>query len=68
MAAKVEDEVIVTQGIDALKLEKGHRGLWRLSGGYEKPAVTEALQKAQEDARKAAVARDIAAKRAPEDR
>jgi hypothetical protein len=31
MATKIDDEVILTPGIDALKLAKGHRGLWQLS-------------------------------------
>jgi hypothetical protein len=52
MTTKIEDEIIVTPGIDALKLEKGHRGLWRLSGQYDKPEAAEALQKAQEEARR----------------
>lgn len=63
MATKIEDEVIVGVSIDAFKLARGHRGLWRLSGGHDKPAATEALQKANEGARKAALEREDAAKR-----
>ena len=68
MATKIDDEVITGAGIDASKLEKGHRGLWRLSGQYSKPAAAEALTQARADAREAALARDIAAKRAPGER
>jgi hypothetical protein len=58
MGAKVEDEVIVGLGIDEFKLTKGHRGLWRLSGHYDKPGAAEAFQKTQQDARKAQLARE----------
>lgn len=62
MGRTVEDEVITSQSIDAIKL-KSPRGLFRLSGVHEKHA--EALVKAREDAREAEHARNIAAKRAP---
>ena len=60
MGKIVEDEVIVSQSIDAIKL-KSPRGLFRLSGGHEKHA--EALEQARREALEAEHARDIAAKR-----